>query len=108
MNPPKQPEPDSVPARERRVLCALCQGTLEGAMRELAFQKLKNYPWREPVHRVIFQCLRQLPAGNLELLQSELPACLTRRGFPDVDWDAFFTPHSPTQQEAEQLILDLK
>lgn len=107
MNPPKQPEPDSLAALERKVLSALCQGTLEASVRDRALQQLKQYAWREPVHRAIFQCLAQVPAGNFELVHSELPACLTRKGFPDVDWDLFFMPHSMTRQQAEQAVLDL-
>jgi hypothetical protein len=107
MSLPQQPEPDSRVQIERRVLCALCQGTLEASMRDRALQELKNYSWREPVHRAIFRCLTQLPAGDLKLLQSELPACLTRKGFPDVDWDSFFSPRSVTAQEVEQFILRL-
>jgi hypothetical protein len=107
MSPPPQPDPDSRVQIERRILCALCQRTLDGSTRDRALQELKSYAWREPVHHAIFKCLTQLPAGNPELLRSELPACLTRKGFPDVDWDGFFTSSFQTQREALQAVLDL-
>jgi hypothetical protein len=105
-----RPQPDEASRiqTELLILRAMCQGTPQGSVRTTALHILKDYRWREPVHQVMFQCLARLPGENPELLRNELPACLTRKGFPDVDWDTFFAPHSPTPQEAERMMLELR
>ena len=100
MNPP--PENFSHSEKELVVLRAMCQEAPQGSGREAALRALKDYQWHEPVHQAIFHCLSRFPSANLDLLRSELPACLTRQGFPDVDWNAFFSPHSVTREDAER------
>jgi len=92
---------------ERQVLQAMCQGTREGSVREVGKVLLKTYRWREPIHQAIFACLVELPAGNLEDLRSYLPGRMTRKGFPDIEWNDFFAPCSLSRQEAERLMGEL-
>jgi hypothetical protein len=99
---------DGVTQAERQVLRALCQGTAQGSVRESARLLLKNYRWRDPVHGVLFETLANLAAPAPEALRSQLPALLTRRGFPDVAWEDFFSPHGMTKEEAEELMRRLK
>lgn len=100
-------EPGQIIEAERRVLQALCQATPQGSVRATARAVLAGYPWREPVHQVIFDVLMALPTEIPDVVRSQLPARLTRRGFPDVDIDAFFQPHAMSKQEAERLLRDL-
>ena len=89
------------------MLRAICQESPLGSVREAASRLLKNYRWQEPIHQAIYDCLVQLHAGNPEFLRSELPACLTRTGFPDVDWETFFEPLPLTPQDVAKAVLRL-
>lgn len=92
---------------ERRVLQALCQGTREGFVRAGVRDLLREYRWREPVHEVIFKILLELPTEDPNVIRSLLPERLTRKGFPDVEWEEFFRPHSLSLEEAERIIHQL-
>jgi hypothetical protein len=93
--------------RERLVLSALCQGTPQGQVRESARGILAHYRWREPLHQVVYQVLLAMPFDSPELARQQLPARLTRVGFPDVDVEDLFHPHSLSQAAAEELMHNL-
>ena len=92
---------------ERQVLQAMCQGTVKGSVRELGMALLGNYRWREPAHQAIFSCLVELSAQNLEVVRSHLPERLTRKGFPDIEWNDLYAPHSLSHQKVERLMRQL-
>lgn len=104
---PAAPAGDDVTRRERAVLRAICHGTREGPLRELARLKLGEYRWREPVHEVIFQSLLSLPAGDPAVIREQLPALLTRRGFPDVEIADLLEPQDLSRDEFERLLDEL-
>lgn len=93
---------------ERRALQILCQGAPEGSLRRTAKEVLENYAWRDPIHKVIFDSLIALPSERPELIRAELPARLTRKGFPDIDWERFFQPHGLSKSEARSLFKNLR
>jgi hypothetical protein len=76
-------------AIERLVLTALCQ-LVGNAARESAFRQLENYEWREPDHRIIFEALLEIATHRPEVIREQLPTILTRRGFPDIEWQKLF------------------
>jgi len=86
--------------RERVVLSALCQGTAQGSVRESARRILTPYRWQEPLHQIVYQVLLAIPLDSPELVRQQLPARLTRAGFPDVEVRDFFRPHSLSQAAA--------
>lgn len=91
--------------KERRILQALCQhdrNALESAARFIA-----EYRWREPIHQIIFNCLRGLSHGGPLTRRERLAECATRKGFPDVDWEAFFPPHPISALESEERLRQL-
>ena len=92
---------------ERLVLRALCTGTPQGPVRKTARRLLRNYSWREPVHRVIFEALECIPSDLPEDIRSRLPARLTLKGYPAVDFEDLFQPHSLSKEEAERLFREL-
>ena len=89
---------------ERSVLRTLCQGTPQGSVRATARDILRTYRWREPLHHVIFEVVLSIPTEVPEVIRAQLPARLTRRGFPDVDIEDLFKPHGLSKEEAEHLI----
>jgi len=64
---------------------------------------LQSYRWREPLHQVIFDVLATMQGAQPEIIREQLPAHLTRRGFPDFDL-TWLRPHSLTGREIERLI----
>ncbi len=93
---------------ERQVLQAMCGGTIKGSVRELGTALLRSYCWREPVHHAIFSCLVELSAQNLEIVRCHLPERLTRKGFPDIEWNDFCAPHSLSHRKVERLMRQLR
>jgi hypothetical protein len=100
------PHPDELARAQAEllVLRAMCQDTSQGAVCAAAISTLKDYHWHEAVHQVMFYCLVQLLPTHLESLRRELPGCLTRRGFPDVELEMLFEPHPLSRHEAELLM----
>jgi len=92
---------------ERLVLSALSQGTPQGPVKESSRAILADYCWREPLHEIVFQVLLAMPFDSPELARRQLPARLTRSGFPDVEVDDLFRPHFLSQAAAEELMHDL-
>ncbi len=91
---------------EWRVLRALCKSESD-SLRMVARRRLAGYNWVEPLHEAIFKCLMDLPSASRDDLQPFLPALLTRRGFPDVNWDELFLPPELPEAEIERLIAEL-
>jgi hypothetical protein len=89
---------------ERQVLRALCQGALDSRAK---LNALRSYRWRESVHQVIFNFLISMPGTNAELMREQLPAYLTRRGFPDFDL-SWFRTNIPAEEDVDSLIQRLR
>ena len=94
-------------AIERRVLQMMCQGTPVDCGHDTAKHLLQNYRWREPLHRIIYEVLVSLPTSQPEIIRAQLPAQMTRRGFPDVPLDEFFPSHLSNDEEVESLLRSL-
>jgi hypothetical protein len=92
---------------ERKVLCSICQGALEGSLRELARATLRNYTWQNTAHQVIFEVLTAIPSESPDVIRAQLPSRLTRLGFPDLDWEWLFAAPRLPKPEVEGLILTL-
>ncbi len=92
---------------ERLVLQALCQGTPEGSVWEAGRSILENYRWRDSSHRIFYQVVVSLPTGAPDIIREQLPARLTRRGFPDMAWEELFEPHPLSKENAESLMREL-
>jgi len=89
------------------VLCFLFQDTPDGHLLVERGQ-LIGYTWCEPLHRVLFEAIINLPVTSPESLQIRLLEVLTRKGYPDVDLKPFFHPHGLTRADAKVLIRDLR
>lgn len=85
---------------ERQVLQALCHGGIDS---RASLDALRGYRWREPLHQVIFDLFISMPGADPKLIREQLPAHLTRRGFPDFDL-TWFRPHALAGPEVERLI----
>jgi hypothetical protein len=99
---------DDIIRAEHQVLRALCQDAPQGPVRELAKLILKDYRWRDPLNATLFEVLVALRNSAPGVLRPELPALLTRRGFPDLPWEDLFAPHGLTKAEVEALMRHLQ
>ncbi|HEV2381753.1 MAG TPA: hypothetical protein VG206_18445 [Terriglobia bacterium] len=92
---------------ERRVLAVLCQSGGEGAVRGQARQLLTNYRWSDAAHQAAFEIVMSFPGASCQALRDQLPARLTRRGFPDFDFQALFNVPIPSPSNAEEWMREL-
>lgn len=102
------PDDQHIIETERLVLCALCQGTREGPVREAARENLRQYRWREPLHEILYGVVMSFPTDSAAALRDQLPSRLTRRGFPDIAWEVYFEPHQISKKEVERMISELR
>jgi len=90
-----------------RALCVLPGGTATSAK---VANELKAYRWKHADHLVIYEALMEISSADRQALRRELPAAVTRMGFPDINWERFFaanaTPISPGR--IFELIRELK
>src|SRR5579859_4337424 len=104
---PSRSDERSIIDAERRFLRALCQESCPVPARESAKNALVDYLWREPVHEIIFSFVVVQPATAPIPLRDQLPGVLTRKGFPDVEWEAFFQPVPKSETKLADLIREL-
>jgi hypothetical protein len=62
--------------------------------------RLTGYQFTDPVRQAIFDEVGKMGRERKEILRQELPARLTRRGFPHADFAALFVPSSFTAAQA--------
>lgn len=86
-------------AAEVRVLQAMCTGTREGSVWKEAISRLARYRFRELVHQLIFEALRELNTDDPDVIRHELPVRLIWKGFPAVDTEKFLAPHNLSREE---------
>lgn len=89
---------------ERRLLQALCSEGAGNQEHEIASRGLAGYVWREPVHQAIFEIVMGFPPASSRVLREQVPARLTRRGFPDFDFESLFDAPGVMPDEVEHLI----
>lgn len=92
---------------ERRVLAILCQSGGEAAVRGQARQLLANYRWSDAAHQAVFEIVMSFPGPSCQALRDQLPARLTRRGFPDFDFQGLFNVSIPSPSNAEEWMREL-
>lgn len=93
--------PPSIIELEQEILRRLCQPCdAEVSVQPLsnsherAILELLAHRWEGAEHRIVFEALTRLPGRDAAELQRQLPSQATRMGFPDVDWEAYFTNDS--------------
>ena len=95
-------------AKELKVLQAMCTSPPDSGIHALGLSLLRNYKFQKTSHQLVFDILGELPAAIPELIREQLPARLTRTGFPDVDIEPFLIPVSLSLEEAKKLMQSLR
>jgi len=98
----------TIAALERLVLRALCAGAGNAVDWERLASELSVYHWQDPDHKVVYQALRAIKSRDSKTRRDELPAQVTRMGFPDVDWSLYFESDGLSAPEIEELITRLE
>lgn len=94
--------PEALAQSEYLALRVLCQADLPVRLR--VREKLQTLRWSAHFHEVLFKVITGFPATHFAHLREELPAHLTRRGFPDFDCVSLFVPHGLTVAQVEELV----
>jgi len=94
-------------ARERAILRGLCNGTLAGAARSQAMQRLSAECFEDHFHREVLAALKEIPRSEPEILREHLPLRLLHRGFVDVELDDFFAPPGAGAEELARWFAEL-
>lgn len=100
--------PSEVLATELKVLQAMCTGTPEGTVWDKGMLLLGTYPFRDTVHQLLFDVLQEINTDLPDIIRKQLPARLTRKGFPAVGWEKFLAPHSLSGPQAVELMRQLR
>lgn len=98
----------TIAALERQLLGALCAGVGDAADWDRFAGELSAHHWQDPDHKVVYQALRAIKSRDAKTRRDELPAQVTRMGFPDVDWNLYFEREEFSAPEIEKLIRQLK
>lgn len=85
--------------RERVWLALLCQNPADAPLRAELELLLALHSWVSADHRVVFAALAGRRSSP-EAIRAELPAQLTRLGFPDVDIEDYFSPAGASVETA--------
>ena len=86
--------------QEWELLRALCSEALDGKLRRELLTLLAEYSFSDPIRQAVFDEVDKIGRQGAEILCQELPPRLTRRGFPDVDFDGLFAPLSCSTKQA--------
>jgi hypothetical protein len=93
---------------EQLLLKFLCAHPAAATAQEIKSQ-LSSYKWRNPDHSVVFEALNRLnSARTATQLREQLPAQLTRLGFPDVNYEIYFEGKIPEERQIPALIETLR
>ena len=91
-------------AAERAVLQAMCQGTEEGSVWDEGMRLLRSYRFCDIHHQVVFEALQKILSAEPPSIREQLQQRVVLAGFPDLDAQEFFVPHSLGRQQALELI----
>jgi len=105
---PENHASDAVTALERQVLRSLCAGIGTPKNWTRLASHLSGYQWRVPDHRVVYEALRAIKSCEPATRRDELPAQVTRMGFPDLDFSIYFDGEEFSAAEIEGIIGRLK
>jgi hypothetical protein len=89
---------------ERDILRELCAGQIESNDWRGIVNRLLVYQWRDPEHKVVFDALQAIQSDDAVTRRQELPAQVTRMGFPDVEWGKYLDADAQPGVAIEQLI----
>jgi len=92
---------------EWELLRALCSEALDANLKGDLLALLAQYHFTDPIRQAVFDEGNTIGWDRPGVLREVLPARLTRRGFPDVDFEGLLAPPPPTAEEAREWAREL-
>lgn len=89
---------------ERDILRFLCSTDIDSDDWKRFLARLGAHEWRDPEHKVIYDALGSIRSADPKTRRDELPAQVTRMGFPDVDFEKYFDPDGLPNVPLDRLI----
>ncbi|HTZ98944.1 MAG TPA: hypothetical protein VMB02_01350 [Candidatus Aquilonibacter sp.] len=95
---------------ERDILRGICRTKLPRGIWAKIAEQVGEYAWQEAEHGAVYAAIRRLSAlGNdPKTLREQLPAQLTRMGFPDVDWTLYLVPRGKAPTGANAILRKIR
>jgi hypothetical protein len=88
---------------QKNTLRFLCSVLIKSGTRSEICKLLDPIVFDDPLHRVVFEEIRELGSIDSRRLRELLPARVTIRGFPDFDLNELLAPRDVTEKEIDQL-----
>jgi hypothetical protein len=107
-NPSNRSHASAAVAIERRLIQLLCGRDVHPADLRRFAAELSGRSWRDAEHDMVFRAICDLAARDHQTLRSELPAQVTRMGFPDVEWSIYLDAPDRPDSPLEEIISELK
>ena len=89
---------------ERDILRSLCASDFDRATWKRMLARLSQHEWRDPEHTVIYHALGSIRGNDSAARRQELPAQVTRMGFPDVDFGKYLNSDDLPDVPLDRLI----
>jgi hypothetical protein len=88
---------------QKNTLRFLCSVLIKSGTRSEICKLLDPIVFDDPLHRVVFEEIREMGSIDSRRLRELLPARVTNRGFPDFDLNELLAPREVTEKEIDQL-----
>jgi hypothetical protein len=88
---------------QKNTLRFLCSVLIKSGTRSEICKLLNPVVFEDPLHRVVFEEIREMGSVDSRRLRELLPARVTNRGFPDFDLKQLLAPHEVSEKEIDHL-----
>jgi hypothetical protein len=88
---------------QKNTLRFLCSVLIKSGTRSEICKLLDPVVFDDPLHRVVFEEIRELGSMDSRRLRELLPARVTNRGFPDFDLKKLLAPYEVSEKEIDHL-----
>jgi hypothetical protein len=88
---------------QKNTLRFLCSVLIKSGTRLEICKLLDPSVFEDPLHRVIFEEIRDMGSIDSRRLRELLPARVTNRGFPDFDLRELLAPYEVSEREIDHL-----
>ena len=88
---------------QKNTLRFLCSVLIKSGTRSEICKLLDPGVFDDPLHRVVFEEIRDMGAVDSRRLREVLPARVTNRGFPDFDLKLLLAPYEVSEKEIDHL-----
>lgn len=88
---------------QKNTLRFLCSVLIKSGTRSEICKLLDPGVFDDPLHRVVFEEIREMGSMDSRRLRELLPARVTNRGFPDFDLRQLLSPYEVTEREIDHL-----